>query len=118
MTTFTKHFDNDIQDWIETPGEQMLVDNVCKMDVKKLDDLLEKMNQEARVDPSAEHSHSFRVTAKAMMRRYQEFKRNGVCREVQVGPPLTIGSMALAGLQGAIAGTIIGSIWGNYSNRD
>ena len=118
MTTFTKHFDNDIQDWIETPGEQMLVDNVRKMDVKKLDDLLEKMNQEARVDPSAEHSHSFRVTAKAMMRRYQEFKRNGVCREVQVGPPLTIGSVALAGLSGIIIGDILGGLISDYRNRD
>lgn len=110
MSTFTPYYNDNLRTWVNTVGQDNIVKRVPLMDVPELDTFKDDIVQECRVDPSFEHTHGCIVACRAMMRRYQEFKRLGVQRQVQVGPPLTFGNIFLAAVKGIIIGDVVSDV--------
>ena len=102
---FKRFYDNDIKEWIETQGEYDIAYTISNMELKDLDEFMDLLKAEARVDYELEKSHLCRVTCKKISRRYQEFKRNGVVRN-----PLTWWDVIVAVGMGIIIGEIVTSL--------
>ncbi|MGY8770399.1 MAG: hypothetical protein ACKVH8_18440 [Pirellulales bacterium] len=102
---FTRYFDNDIKEWIETQGEYDIAYTISNMELKDLDEFMGLLKAEARVEYELEKTHLCRVTCKKISRRYQEFKRNGVERN-----PVTWWNIAVTAVMGFIIGEIVTSL--------
>ena len=117
MTTFTPYFDNDIGCEIQTVEQHNFLTNIRSMDVMQAGALRQEINDEAAVKPEVLRTNTVKIATRALTRRFQEFKRMGIERPpVQVGPPLTFGSMCVAALQGLILGDIASDLIIGHQN--
>ena len=78
MTTFTKHFDNDIHEWIETPGQRDLVARIRGLNANDLNEFHDDLQMEVSIDPNCVNTHTMQIAFKTCMRMVHEFKRKGI----------------------------------------
>lgn len=104
MTTFTRYFDNPIREWIETPGQQTLVEGIRKMDVNALEDFRKDLNTEVSIDPSTQHTHAFKISCKTVIRCMQGCRHRGEALTATQGNAPSIFEVIEAGMMGAIIG--------------
>lgn len=117
MTTFTRYFDNSINEWIETREIHDRVVEIRGMDVNQVAACSENLQTECRINPSYEHTYEFRVLAKTTMRVIQECRNRGDSRTRRVGPPLTAGRMMMAAFQGIVIGEVATDLWAKFKQK-
>jgi hypothetical protein len=115
--TFSRHFDDNIHEWIETQEQGTLFNSIRRMNVSELDDFRDELNTECSLNPSFKRTQTFRISCKAAILRYSELKKAGARRIIQVGPPLTVANMLVAGIQGIIIGDIVADMISNWRER-
>lgn len=98
--TFTRHFDNSIHEWIETPGQQTLVEGIRKLNANGLLEFHDDLQMDIKMNPSVGNSHTTKIAFKTCMRMVQEFKRKGI--QPTVASPLTAGDAMIGAMGGMI----------------